>query len=95
MITRTTLLEEDDPLGPNDPQGPHVLVMSPDAFSSVPLPAAGVLNVGRSSKCAIRIEDPLASREHARLHVSSDDGGLSFSASRTWKAPTEPASGTS
>jgi len=78
VITQTTLLEEDDPLGPNDPPGPHVLVMSPDAFSSVPLPMAGVLAVGRSSKCAIRLDDPLASREHARLHVSGSDGGLSF-----------------
>ena len=78
MITQTTLMEEDDPLGPNDPPGPHVLVMSPDAFCSVPLPTTGTLNVGRSSKCAIRIEDPLASREHARLHVSPSDGGLSF-----------------
>jgi DNA-binding NtrC family response regulator len=71
-------MEEDEPLGPNDPPGPHVLVMSPDAFSSVPLPAAGTLNVGRSSKCAIRIEDPLASREHARLHVEMVEGSLSL-----------------
>jgi two-component system response regulator AtoC len=78
VITQTTLMEEDDPLGPNDPPGPHVLVMSPDAFSSVPLPASGTLSVGRSSKCAIRIEDPLASREHARLHVAPADGGLSL-----------------
>jgi two-component system response regulator AtoC len=78
VITQTTLMEEDDPVGPNDPPGPHVLVMSPDAFSSVPLPAAGTLNVGRSSKCAIRIEDPLASREHARLHVGLVEGALSL-----------------
>jgi DNA-binding NtrC family response regulator len=71
-------MEEDEPLGPNDPPGPHVLVMSPDAFCSVPLPAAGTLNVGRSSKCAIRIEDPLASREHARLHVEMVEGSLSL-----------------
>jgi two-component system, NtrC family, response regulator AtoC len=78
VITQTTLMEEDDPLGPNDPPGPHVLVMSPDAFSSVPLPAAGAMDVGRSSRCAIRIEDPLASREHARLHVEAVEGGLSL-----------------
>jgi DNA-binding NtrC family response regulator len=71
-------MEEDDPLGPNDPPGPHVLVMSPDAFSSVRLPTSGTLNVGRSSKCAIRIEDPLASREHARLYVDLVEGGLSL-----------------
>jgi DNA-binding NtrC family response regulator len=71
-------MEDDEPVGPNDPPGPHVLVMSPDAFSSVALPTAGSLNVGRSSKCLIRIEDPLASREHARLHVNMADGALSL-----------------
>ena len=37
MITQTTLLEEDDPLGPNEPPGPHVLVMSPDGTEIVPM----------------------------------------------------------
>ena len=78
MITHTTLMEEDDPLGPDDPPGPHLLVMSPDAFSSVRLPTAGTVDVGRSSKCAIQIEDPLASREHARLHINSVDGGVAL-----------------
>ena len=71
-------MEEEDGGGPDGPPGPHVLVMSPDAFSSVRLPTSGTVNVGRSSKCVIRIEDPLASREHARLHVSPGDGGLSL-----------------
>ena len=78
MITHTTLMDEDDLGGPDDPPGPHVLVMSPDAFSSVRLPTSGTVNVGRSSKCAIRIEDPLASREHARLHVSAVEGGFAL-----------------
>ena len=78
MITHTTLMDEDDLGGPDEPPGPHVLVMSPDAFSSVRLPTSGTVNVGRSSKCAIRIEDPLASREHARLHVSPVEGGFAL-----------------
>lgn len=72
MITHTTIMEDvDDRVPP--PGGPsvlHVLVMSPDAFLSLPLPAAGSVAVGRSSKCAVRLDDPLASREHARLHVT-------------------------
>jgi DNA-binding NtrC family response regulator len=78
VITHTTLLEEGDPFGPDDPPGPHVLVMSPDAFSSVRLPTEGAVSVGRSSKCGIRIDDPLASREHARLHVNPVSGGFTF-----------------
>jgi len=79
VITHTTLMDDEDLGGPDEPPGPHVLVMSPDAFSSVRLPTSGTVNVGRSSKCAIRIEDPLASREHARLHVSAVEGGLALS----------------
>ena len=78
MITHTTLMDDEDLGGPDEPPGPHVLVMSPDAFSSVRLPTSGTVNVGRSSKCVIRIEDPLASREHARLHVSAVEGGFAL-----------------
>src|SRR4029079_11366818 len=38
----------------------------------------GVWPVAPSSKSPTRLDDPLASREHARLHVSGSDGGLSF-----------------
>jgi two-component system response regulator AtoC len=55
--------------GPDDPSELHVLVMSPNSFSSLPLPKEGKVLVGRSSKCPIRVEDPLASREHACLYV--------------------------
>jgi two-component system response regulator AtoC len=47
--------------------------MSPDAFFSQPLPLRGTLVVGRSSKCEVRIDDPLASREHARIRVEPVD----------------------
>src|ERR1700690_325145 len=55
--------------GPDDPSELHVLVMSPNSFSSLPLPKEWKLMVGGSSKCPIRVEDPLASREHACLYV--------------------------
>ena len=48
--------------------------MSPGLFASHALPATGVVTIGRSSKCSVFIDDPVASREHARLHVEAKDG---------------------
>ena len=78
MITQTTIMDDADDGGPTGSGVLHVLVMSPDAFLSLPLPASGTIDVGRSSKCPIRLEDPLASREHARLHVGPAEGGVSL-----------------
>jgi DNA-binding NtrC family response regulator len=52
--------------------------MSPVSFGSFPLPSQGELLVGRSATCPIRVDDPLASREHARLHVNPDQEGSGF-----------------
>ena len=51
-----------------------LLVMSPGLFSSHTLPTSGAVMIGRSSGCAICVDDPVASREHARLHVEAKDG---------------------
>lgn len=48
--------------------------MSLEVFWSKPLPPSGVVTVGRSSKCMVRIDDDMASREHARIHVGSEGG---------------------
>jgi DNA-binding NtrC family response regulator len=53
-----------------DGHGLRLLLMSPDVFASQPLPTTGAVTIGRSSRSAIQIEDPMASREHARLHVA-------------------------
>jgi two-component system response regulator AtoC len=53
----------------SDGSGMHVLVMSPDSFNTFPLPAAGVVTIGRSGNSQILIDDPMVSREHALLHV--------------------------
>ena len=74
--THTTLMEADDDVGGGGAGILHVLVMSPDSFLSLPLPGAGTVDVGRSSRCPIRLEDPLASREHARLHVQPSEVGV-------------------
>jgi two-component system response regulator AtoC len=49
--------------------GHHLLVMGPELFATHQLPPRGVLTIGRAENADVRLEDPLASRHHARLHV--------------------------
>jgi DNA-binding NtrC family response regulator len=70
VITRTTISDEND--GERAPEGEgglHLLIMSPDSFTTLPLPKQGILTVGRSTRSDIQIEDPLASRDHGQLHL--------------------------
>ena len=53
------------------PAAYHLLIMGPDLFVAQALPKSGELTVGRADNADIRITDPLASRLHARLHVSA------------------------
>jgi two-component system, NtrC family, response regulator AtoC len=76
VITQTTMLDDADGPQSGGAGQLHVLIMSPDAFLSLPLPTSGTVDIGRSSKCPIRLEDPLASREHARLHVRPTENGF-------------------
>jgi two-component system response regulator AtoC len=70
VITRTTISDENDgERSPDSEGGLHLLIMSPDSFTTLPLPKQGVLTVGRSTRSDIQIEDPLASREHGQLHL--------------------------
>jgi DNA-binding NtrC family response regulator len=73
VITETTVTDDIDN-GETAPQGFHLLLMSPEVFSSQPLPISGVVSLGRSTKCAVQIDDAMASREHARIHIGSDGG---------------------
>jgi transcriptional regulator with PAS, ATPase and Fis domain len=52
--------------------GRHLIVMGPSAFRAVPLPARGELIVGRGRGADVDIDEPHASRRHARLRI--DDG---------------------
>src|SRR5829696_7585553 len=47
----------------------HLIVMGANMFSMHPLPEAGVVSIGRDDADDVRIDDPNASRHHARLHV--------------------------
>ncbi len=76
MNTETTLDHEGRSEGGE--QGFHLFVMSPAVFSSQPLPAAGTVTLGRSATCTVRLDDAMASREHARLHVTPGESGPTF-----------------
>src|SRR5688572_5910014 len=72
MSTRTTITEGEVESREQGEEGLHVLVISPDVFAAFPLPETGALLVGRSNRADVQIEDPLASRQHARLHVGAE-----------------------
>jgi two-component system response regulator AtoC len=72
VITRTTISDEEGGTQPaGETSGLHLLIMSPDSFITLPLPSKGILTVGRSTRSDVQIEDPMASREHGRLHLDS------------------------
>jgi DNA-binding NtrC family response regulator len=73
LTTRSTIVDEADGALP-DIAGMHLLVMSPDSFNTYPLPKVGDVTIGRSGRAKIVIEDPKASREHARLYVDVEQG---------------------
>jgi transcriptional regulator with AAA-type ATPase domain len=47
----------------------HLTVMGPSVFYTHPLPAQGTVAIGRDESADVRITDPDASRQHARLHI--------------------------
>jgi len=70
MSTRTTVSEHEfAEARENSEEALHALIVAPDAFTAVPLPESGCVLVGRTAKADIQIEDPLASRNHAKLHL--------------------------
>src|SRR5678815_5264665 len=75
VSTRSTIVDEAEIALP-DSAGMHLLVMSPDSFNTYPLPKIGDVTIGRSGKSKIVIEDPKASREHARLFVDVEQGSF-------------------
>ena len=55
--------------GGSDTAGTFLLVVGRDAYATYDLPATGALTIGRGESNTVRIDDPLASRTHACLHV--------------------------
>jgi transcriptional regulator with AAA-type ATPase domain len=45
--------------------------MGPDEFATHPLPATGLLSIGRGGDVDVKLADPLASRRHAQLRLGA------------------------
>jgi two-component system response regulator AtoC len=65
-----------DPQGPLQPSGvgAFLLVVGRDSYGTYNLPESGSLTIGRGESSEVRIDDPLASRTHARLHMDASEG---------------------
>jgi DNA-binding NtrC family response regulator len=48
-----------------------ILVVLPHRRYVYDLPACGTVTIGRARECQLRIDDPVVSRRHARLHVGA------------------------
>jgi two-component system, NtrC family, response regulator AtoC len=66
---QTTVVGDHQGPGDADAVGAFLLVIGRDSYTTYNLPAAGTLTIGRGESNAVRVDDPLASRAHARLHV--------------------------
>ena len=64
----TTLFDQPVPL---PPAAYHLLIMGPELFLAQALPPRGMLTIGRAENADVRLDDPLASRLHARLHIGA------------------------
>jgi two-component system response regulator AtoC len=71
---RTTVVGDHQGPGDADAGGAFLLVVGRDSYTTYNLPASGTLTIGRGESNAVRVDDPLASRAHARLHVHVDNG---------------------
>jgi transcriptional regulator with PAS, ATPase and Fis domain len=65
----TTVVGDHQGPGEADAAGAFLLVIGRDTYTTYNLPASGTLTIGRGESNAVRVDDPLASRAHARLHV--------------------------
>jgi two-component system, NtrC family, response regulator AtoC len=64
-----TTIVGDGPDQPSGPPGLRLVVIGRDSYQAYDLPSAGTVTVGRAETSDVRIDDPLASRSHARLTV--------------------------
>jgi two-component system response regulator AtoC len=75
---QTTIVGDHQGPGDADGIGAFLLVVSRDSYTTYNLPASGTLTIGRGESNAVRVDDPLASRAHARLHVHVEGGDGMF-----------------
>jgi DNA-binding NtrC family response regulator len=55
----------------NEPSRMSLLVMSKVGVFTYPVPASGEVTIGRAADCHVRVDDPKASRYHARLKLGA------------------------
>jgi two-component system, NtrC family, response regulator AtoC len=67
MPGQTTIVASE--AGAADTGGAFLLVVGRDTYATYDLPASGTLTIGRGESNVVRVDDPLASRAHAVLHV--------------------------
>jgi len=65
----TTIKGSRAPTAEADAVGAFLLVVGTDSYSTYNLPQDGSLTIGRGETNQVRIDDPLASRNHARLYL--------------------------
>jgi transcriptional regulator with PAS, ATPase and Fis domain len=73
---QTTIVGDHRGPGEADAAGAFLLVIGRDTYTTYNLPASGTLTIGRGESNAVRVDDPLASRSHACLHVRVDGDGM-------------------
>jgi len=69
----TTVPGSQQPAADANGAGLFLLVVGADSYSTYNLPQDGSVTIGRGETNQVRIDDPLASRNHARLHMG---GGM-------------------
>ena len=72
VVVRETLKSPATLVGPDGADttaGLFLLVVGRDAYATYDLPASGTLTIGRGETNVVRVDNPLASRSHACLHV--------------------------
>ena len=71
MKAQTTVVDHE---GSVPTVGAFLLVVGRDSYGTYNLPENGSLTIGRGETNEVRIDDPLASRNHARLYVNVGEG---------------------
>jgi two-component system, NtrC family, response regulator AtoC len=68
-VAAPTFIDQEGEPQPDGDGGRQLLVMGPDVSACIDLPEEGQVRIGRAEDADVRIVDPLASRNHARLLV--------------------------
>ena len=71
MSERTTEQESRND-GPSAHPRLYLLVMAPDRFQTIPIQEYAQVTIGRAPEADVRVDDPMVSRVHVRIHVGAN-----------------------